>query len=63
MPLVKHCSVSIFDIGTGAWLFDGINNHGFSGGPVISGFILAYDIKYALAAIYQNPLGPLRAPD
>ena len=84
------------------WVLDGINNAGFSGGPVIngtgvdlkiaavisgyvqeptdvirggadalaaakdrvnlnSGFILAYDISYAVDLIKANPTGPLRA--
>jgi hypothetical protein len=95
------------------WVLDGINNAGFSGGPVIfksgpeqtilgvvsgyhveptdvvsstvkkvpkkklpskpkqaeqlkvnlnSGFIIAYDISYAVEAIHKNPIGPLRQP-
>jgi hypothetical protein len=112
MPFVKHCTVSSFapfaseGEGKRIWVLDGINNAGFSGGPVIfrtggdqkvfavisgyeaeptevisssvrksahntnpkhkqtvnlnSGFIIAYDIKYAIDAIKAHPIGPLR---
>lgn len=113
MPFVKHCTVSALPSeGARVWVLDGINNEGFSGGPVVfstgsqqkimavvsayvtepadvisslsktssmvhrqpdkmakpkkqivelnSGFILAYDIQYALQAIQKSPIGPLR---
>jgi hypothetical protein len=123
MPFVKHCTVSAFwgnSFGIKkVWVLDGINNEGFSGGPVIfgtspqqrifavvsgyytepvevvpfdsaklnhekkyhdepssqpandnahgrekvnvnSGFIVAFDISYAIDAIKKNPIGPLR---
>jgi hypothetical protein len=123
IPFVKHCTVSAFTSGAAdskkVWVLDGINNEGFSGGPVIfgtgpqqklfavisgyhtepvevvpleasrrvpekqhreipssqpvddkahrrekvdvnSGFILAFDISYAIDAIKKNPTGPLR---
>jgi hypothetical protein len=107
MPFVKHCNVSAMpSTEPQIWVLDGINNAGFSGGPVIfrtgpeqkifavisgyhleptevvssaaskkktpvaqakkqtvnlnSGFIIAYDIKYAVEAINKNPMGPLR---
>lgn len=114
MPFTKHCTVSaLFAEGEHVWILDGINNEGFSGGPVLfgtgpaqkimavisgyraepaeivssarakisvpetpgikknaeqrrqivnlnSGFIIAYDIKYAIEAIHRNPVGPLR---
>jgi hypothetical protein len=113
MPFVKHCTVSaITNEDTRIWVLDGINNAGFSGGPVIfrtgpdqrimavvsgyhleptevistaasksvsngvqthepaprskgtvnlnSGFIISYDISYAIDAIHKNPIGPLR---
>jgi len=111
MPYVKHCTVSAFTSeGNKFWVLDGINNGGFSGGPVIfrtgpdqrimavisgyileptdvissakaksatkrpktsatptkekvnlnSGFIIAYDISFAIEAIHKNPIGPLR---
>jgi hypothetical protein len=126
MPFVKHCTVSAFSSGAAdakkVWVLDGINNEGFSGGPVVfgtgtqqkllavisgfhtepvevvrlatsksgpknnhhdvpsdqpvdtpsrnrekvdvnSGFILAFDISYAIDAIKKNPIGPLRAPN
>lgn len=114
MPFVKHCNVSAIPSGEPRiWVLDGINNVGFSGGPVIfkagpeqtilgvvsgyhveptdvvsstvkkvpkkklsskpkqaaqlkvnlnSGFIIAYDISYAVEAIHKNPIGPLRHP-
>jgi hypothetical protein len=111
MPFIKHCVTSAFNTEPQRmWVLDGINNDGFSGGPVIyhtgpqqqifavisgvrqepaevifgnsednlgklnppasqkatvnvnSGFIIAYDIKYATDAIAANPIGPLRIP-
>jgi hypothetical protein len=107
MPYVKHCTVSGQKAGEPIfWVLDGINNFGFSGGPVIfrtgteqaifavvsgfvsepaevissstpksaptkkgthkekvnvnSGFIIAFDISYAMKAIHNSPIGPLR---
>jgi hypothetical protein len=123
LPFVKHCTLSNLGVGNRGeskdaritvgdkkvWILDGINNHGFSGGPVIvntfgaqrimavvsgyitdpedvidssrtrrhptsqtapshpkqrvdanSGFIVAFDIIYAIEAINKNPIGPLR---
>ena len=38
LPYVKHCFVSAMTgIDTKAWILDGINNPGFSGGPVLTG--------------------------
>jgi len=113
MPFTKHCTVSDLppkDIRV--WILDGINNEGFSGGPVIfltgpaqkimavvsgyiteptdvipsalrkpatrslatnnavtspkprinvnSGFMVAFDISYAINAIHNSPIGPMR---
>lgn len=120
MPYVKHCFVSAFATQEKRfWVLDGINNAGFSGGPVAyntgpqqqvfavvsgylteptdvitsplqklaapqpppsrkgsqaekgagrakltvnlnSGFIIAFDIGYAIDAIHKSPVGPLR---
>ena len=122
MPYVKHCSISAFWAEEKKiWILDGINNAGFSGGPVAyltgpqqqvfavvsgylteptdvitspaeklappkppppprhkgsqakggsssvketvnlnSGFIIAFDIQYAIDAIHKSPIGPLR---
>jgi hypothetical protein len=114
LPFVKHCGVSAMStVEPKVWVLDGINNEGFSGGPVIfrtgpeqkvfavisgyvleptavvpsaakkvpvkktaeeqnggarlkvnvnSGFIIAYDIAYAIDAIKKKPIGPVRAP-
>lgn len=100
-PFVKKCSISGQDYENGIFILDGINNPGFSGGPVIfgtgvdvkiaavvsgyvrepaaivraeaggvmatndsalvnSGFIIAYNIKFAIDVIKANPVGPLR---
>jgi len=110
MPYAKHCTISSTP-GSGVLILDGINNAGFSGGPLLyqtgpnqkiigvisgyevepaevissaqqlksprrvntkqnrlshvnlnSGFIIAYFIDPAIAAIRKNPTGPLRAP-
>ena len=124
MPFVKHCFISALATEDKRfWILDGINNAGFSGGPVAyltgpqqqvfavvsgyrteptdvitspsqkltppkasrppqdkskrlrakeaaagakqtvnlnSGFIIAFDIRYAIDAIHKNPIGPLR---
>jgi hypothetical protein len=109
LPFIKRCTISaLFTEGDRIWILDGINNDGFSGGPVIfrtgpdqriiavvsgyvsepaevisalhanptpqaitpdhrrqtvnlnSGFIIAYDIQYAMDAIHRTPIGPLR---
>lgn len=110
---IKHCTISgRITEPQMIWVLDGINNDGFSGGPVIfsagfntppyvfaviagyrpeplevvpvvdgkrpaqpeastvqhpkeqvnanSGFIFAYDFKYVMDAVKQNPFGPLR---
>lgn len=115
MPFMKHCAISGMNADpVRVWILDGINNEGFSGGPVVfrtgtdqrimavisgyvtepaavissfqskpksdeqkprktksakkqivilnSGFIIAYDIKYAIDAIQKTPIGPLRPP-
>jgi hypothetical protein len=110
MPFVKHCTVSaITNDGLQIWVLDGINNAGFSGGPVIfrtgpeqkimavisgyhlepaevisstfkplkaeddptrkkqtvnlnSGFMIAYDVSYAINAIHKHPIDPVRPP-
>ena len=100
LPFIKHCGVTGEDTDKQVWFLDGINNPGFSGGPVIfdtgpqlkiagvisgyisepaevirgdvhaakdvpadrvnlnSGFIVAYDIRYAVDLIKKNPIGP-----
>lgn len=108
LPFVKHCNISAMSKEDKfIWILDGINNAGFSGGPVIigsgsdqkvmavvsgyvtepaeviaslqnasppkdpgkpvketakvnSGFIIAFDIFYAIEAIHAHPIGPLR---
>jgi hypothetical protein len=37
LPFVKHCTISANDKSKRMWVLDGINNEGFSGGPVIFG--------------------------
>jgi len=37
LPFVKHCTVSATIMPQRVWVLDGINNDGFSGGPVIFG--------------------------
>jgi hypothetical protein len=37
LPFIKRCGVSGMDSDTHMWILDGINNPGFSGGPVILG--------------------------
>jgi len=37
LPFVKHCTISAHATDEGMWVLDGINNKGFSGGPVVFG--------------------------
>jgi hypothetical protein len=121
MPFTKHCTVSALQAEPQKiWVLDGLNNAGFSGGPVLirtgldqrifavvsgyiteptavitakaqrspptgnatdearpskavasppkskqrvdlnSGFIIAFDISYAISAIHERPIGPVR---
>jgi hypothetical protein len=104
LPYTKRCTVSGMDADSRLWILDGINNVGFSGGPVFtgtgndlkiaavisgywlepaevirggpakpatplapkdtvnlnSGFILAYDINFAMDLIKAHPNGPVR---
>jgi hypothetical protein len=60
VPFVKHCTVSAFDIDSHMFILDGINNPGFSGGPVIIGTGL--DVKFAavISGYYLEPTEVIR---
>lgn len=72
-PYIKHCTVSASLENTKIWVLDGINNEGFSGGPVLSGtgnqqnvfaVISGYRTEPA-EVVHQNPIvppGPGTAP-
>jgi hypothetical protein len=37
LPFIKRCGISGMDVDSRMFILDGINNGGFSGGPVIVG--------------------------
>jgi hypothetical protein len=59
-PFVKHCTVSGMDTDSRMWILDGINNPGFSGGPVIHG--TGDDLKFAavISGYYLEPTEVIR---
>jgi hypothetical protein len=60
MPFIKHCTVSGMDSESRMWILDGINNHGFSGGPVILG--TGADVKFVgvISGYYLEPANIIR---
>ncbi|MDQ1473750.1 MAG: hypothetical protein QOJ99_5230 [Bryobacterales bacterium] len=55
MPFIKHCTISGTDSESRMWILDGINNPGFSGGPVFLG--TGNDLKFAavISGYYLEP--------
>jgi hypothetical protein len=60
MPFIKHCTISGMDMDSKMWILDGINNPGFSGGPVILG--TADTLKYVavISGYYLEPTEVIR---
>lgn len=60
MPFIKHCTVSGIDSDSQMWILDGINNPGFSGGPVILG--TGGDLKFVavISGYYLEPTEVIR---
>jgi hypothetical protein len=55
MPFVKHCTISANDKGKRMWVLDGINNEGFSGGPVIFGTGVQQKILGVISGYHTEP--------
>ncbi len=60
MPFVKHCTVSGTDTDSRMWILDGINNPGFSGGPVILGTGNDLKIVGVISGYYLEPTEVIR---
>jgi hypothetical protein len=64
LPYVKHCTVSarVQDKGLGIFVLDGINNEGFSGGPVLYATGPNQKVFAVISGFHQEPLEVLPAP-
>ncbi len=64
LPYVKHCtpSAEVRDKGLLVWVLDGINNEGFSGGPVLSGTGPTQVVFAVISGFHQEPLEVLPVP-
>lgn len=64
LPFVKHCTVSaqLQEKGHGIWVLDGINNEGFSGGPVLFATGRSQKVFAVISGFHQEPLEVLPAP-
>jgi hypothetical protein len=65
LPYVKRCTVSAQIQGNGSkfWVLDGINNHGFSGGPVLYGAGKKQEVFAVISGYHEEPLEVLPAPN
>lgn len=64
LPYVKHCtpSAQVREKGLSIWVLDGINNEGFSGGPVLYGTGPNQRVFAVISGFHQEPLEVLPAP-
>jgi hypothetical protein len=64
-PFVKHCTLSGSKVLNGITVFvlDGINNLGFSGGPVITGNGTSQEVFAVISGFHTEPLEVLPAPE
>lgn len=60
MPYIKRCGVSGLDADTHMWILDGINNAGFSGGPVIHGTGNDLKIAAVISGYHLEPTDVIR---
>ena len=61
-PYIKHCMVSAsLNDGLNIWVLDGINNEGFSGGPVLYGTGSNQKVFAVISGYYIEPLEVLTA--
>ena len=65
LPFVKHCilSGSIIQNNTTIFVLDGINNLGFSGGPVLAGSGDSQAVFAVISGYHAEPLEVLPAPE
>jgi hypothetical protein len=66
LPYIKHCTVSaLLTENLNVWILDGINNQGFSGGPVLFATGPNQKVFAVISGFYQEPLEvlPVRSPD
>ncbi|MDQ1452035.1 MAG: hypothetical protein QOK38_1901 [Acidobacteriaceae bacterium] len=65
LPYVKHCtpSAQLQEKGIGIWVLDGINNEGFSGGPVLYATGPNQEVFAVISGFHQEPLEVLPAPN
>jgi hypothetical protein len=63
-PYIKHCTVSakVLENGLLVWVLDGINNEGFSGGPVLFATGPNQKVCGVISGFHQEPLEVLPAP-
>ena len=63
LPFVKHCTISgQIRLAAGTeWVLDGMNNHGFSGGPVIEGNGENQKVFAVVSGFHTEPLEVCRA--
>ena len=59
-PFIKHCTVAGQDTDSRMWILDGINNPGFSGGPVIFGTGDSLKIAAVISGYYLQPTEVIR---
>lgn len=64
LPYIKHCTQSaiVRDKGLAIWVLDGINNHGFSGGPVLYGTGSNQSVFAVISGFHEEPLDVVPAP-
>lgn len=65
LPYVKRCTVSALpqEKDLKVWVLDGINNHGFSGGPVLYGTGNKQEVFAVISGYHEEPLEVLPAPN
>ena len=64
LPFIKHCGLSgqISQNGLDIWILDGINNHGFSGGPVVIGGATDQKVFAVISGYHTEPLDVIPDP-
>jgi hypothetical protein len=56
MPFIKHCTISASVESPHMWILDGINNYGFSGGPVFYGTGPTLEVIGVISGFHTEPL-------
>ena len=60
LPFIKRCGISGHDLSSDVWVLDGINNPGFSGGPVIIGSGANLKIAAVVSGYHTEPAEVIR---